>query len=455
MRDVWNTSFWTSSKTIDVHLGWVRRKLGDDSRRPDADHHHPRQGPPLRGRGPQQQRTDHPRASLCGVSAPAPTLAVIGGGQLARMMAQPAIALGLPLRLLAEAEGVSAAQVIPDHLVGDYRDLDTLVKVTDGCAVVTFDHEHVPDRAPARARGRRPRRPARPGGARARPGQGRDAGHGSPSSTSRARATPWSARVADVEAFGFPCVLKTTRGGYDGKGVWFVPLAEECAEPLRVAARDGVRLLAEERVDFRRELSRWSCGRPSGQAAAYPVVASTQRDGICHEVIAPAPGPGADAGRAGPGDRAADRGRPRRDRRARGRAVRDHRRPGAGQRAGDAAAQHRPLDPGRRGHLAVREPPARGDGPAARLARAPGPVDGDGQHPRRPGRRPAASTTGTRTRWPATRSCGCTSTARSCVRAARSATSTPTATTSTTAWSARGTPPRGSAATWETRVSEP
>ena len=34
MRDVWDTSFWTSSKTIDVHLGWVRRKLGDDSRRP-------------------------------------------------------------------------------------------------------------------------------------------------------------------------------------------------------------------------------------------------------------------------------------------------------------------------------------------------------------------------------------------------------------------------------------
>jgi len=60
------------------------------------------------------------------------------------MMAQPAIALGLPLRLLAEAGGVSAAQVIPDHVVGDYRDLDTLVKVTDGCAVVTFDHEHVP-----------------------------------------------------------------------------------------------------------------------------------------------------------------------------------------------------------------------------------------------------------------------------------------------------------------------
>ena len=74
----------------------------------------------------------------------APVLAVIGGGQLARMMAEPAAALAIPLRLLAEAEGVSAAQVIPDHMVGDYRDLGTLRKVTDGAAVVTFDHEHVP-----------------------------------------------------------------------------------------------------------------------------------------------------------------------------------------------------------------------------------------------------------------------------------------------------------------------
>ena len=62
----------------------------------------------------------------------APTVAVIGGGQLARMMAEPAAALGIPLRLLAEAEGVSAAQVIPDTIVGDYRDLETLRKVTSG-----------------------------------------------------------------------------------------------------------------------------------------------------------------------------------------------------------------------------------------------------------------------------------------------------------------------------------
>jgi 5-(carboxyamino)imidazole ribonucleotide synthase len=222
------------------------------------------------------------------VSEPAPTLAVIGGGQLARMMAQPAIALGLPLRLLAEAEGVSAAQVIPDHRVGDYRDLDTLRAVTSGCSVVTFDHEHVPtehlhELAAA--------------GLAVRPGP-EALVHAQDKAVMRERLgqlgvpCPRNAVVAsvpDVEAFGFPCVLKTTRGGYDGKGVWFVRSAEDCAEPFRTAEESGVRLLAEELVDFRRELSALVARSPSGQAAAYPVVWSTQKDGICHEVVAPAP----------------------------------------------------------------------------------------------------------------------------------------------------------------------
>ncbi|MBJ7529030.1 MAG: 5-(carboxyamino)imidazole ribonucleotide synthase [Nocardioides sp.] len=218
----------------------------------------------------------------------APVLAVIGGGQLARMMAQPAIALGLPLRLLAEAEGVSAAQVVPDHVVGDYRDLATLRRVTDGCPVVTFDHEHVPTEH---------LHALEADGVAVRPGP--DAlVHAQDKAVMRTRLAelgvpcPRNAVVAspdEVEAFGLPCVLKTTRGGYDGKGVWFVRSLEDCAEPLRAAAEGGVGLLAEELVDFRRELSALVVRSPSGQAAAYPVVASTQRDGICHEVVAPAP----------------------------------------------------------------------------------------------------------------------------------------------------------------------
>ncbi|GAA1972023.1 5-(carboxyamino)imidazole ribonucleotide synthase [Nocardioides panacihumi] len=222
----------------------------------------------------------------------APTLAVIGGGQLARMMAQPAIALGLPLRLLAEAEGVSAAQVIADHTVGDYRDLDTLLKVTDGCAAVTFDHEHVPTEhlhALERA------------GVAVRPGpqalvfaqdkalmRERLGGLGVPCPRNAVVTS-----VEEVEAFGFPCVLKTTRGGYDGKGVWVVRSAADAVEPFEVASKaapqNGTRILAEELVDFRRELSAIVARSPSGQAAAYPVVQTTQRGGICHEVVAPAP----------------------------------------------------------------------------------------------------------------------------------------------------------------------
>lgn len=56
MREVWDTTFWTSSRTIDVHLGWVRRKLGDDSRRP-------RLITTVRGRGLRFERGDDPGRS--------------------------------------------------------------------------------------------------------------------------------------------------------------------------------------------------------------------------------------------------------------------------------------------------------------------------------------------------------------------------------------------------------
>lgn len=222
------------------------------------------------------------------MTSPAPTLAVIGGGQLARMMAQPAIALGLPLRLLAEAEGVSAAQVIPDHTVGDYRDLDTLLEVTKGCAVVTFDHEHVPTEH---------LHALEAAGVAVRPGP-EALVHAQDKAVMRARLDELGipsprhslvTTVEEVEAFGFPCVLKTTRGGYDGKGVWVVRAAEDCHDAFAVAQSTGVGILAEELVDFRRELSAMVARSPSGQAAAYAVVESTQQDGVCLEVVAPAP----------------------------------------------------------------------------------------------------------------------------------------------------------------------
>ena len=217
----------------------------------------------------------------------APTVAVVGGGQLARMLAEPAAAMGVPLRLLAEADGVSAAQVIPDHTVGGYRDLETLRAVTKGCSVVTFDHEHVPA---GHLRALEADLAVRPGPAALLHAQDKAVMRvrlgelGVPCPRNAVVTTP-----AEVAAFGLPCVLKTTRGGYDGKGVWMIDAVEQSAAAFAAAAEAGVQILAEELVDFRRELSALVARSPSGQVAAWPVVESVQRDGICREVIAPAP----------------------------------------------------------------------------------------------------------------------------------------------------------------------
>lgn len=215
---------------------------------------------------------------------PSPQLAVIGGGQLARMMQQAAIALGIHIRLLAEAPDVSAAQVIPDHVVGDYTDLDTLRAVVADAPVVTFDHEHVPPEHLNALQAE---------GHACRPGPhallyAQDKGDMRTRLGALGVPCPRNAAIssaAELEAFGLPAVVKTTRGGYDGKGVWIVRSAADAEE----AFASGRSLLAEELVDFRRELSALVARSPSGEVRAYPVVESRQADGVCAEVIAPAP----------------------------------------------------------------------------------------------------------------------------------------------------------------------
>ncbi|WP_286689318.1 MULTISPECIES: 5-(carboxyamino)imidazole ribonucleotide synthase [unclassified Aeromicrobium] len=222
-----------------------------------------------------------------------PHLAVVGGGQLARMMQVPAVALGLRIRLLAEGPDVSAAQVVPDHLVGDHTDLDDLRAVCAGSPVVTFDHEHVPPEhlRALEAEGHAPR-----------PGPdallyAQDKGEmrvrlsvlGLPCPLFLLLPGDVEEALEELADFGYPAVLKTTRGGYDGKGVWVVRSADDAAEVLATAFAEGREILAEELVDFRRELSAQVARTPSGDVVAYPVVQSTQVDGICKEVVAPAP----------------------------------------------------------------------------------------------------------------------------------------------------------------------
>ncbi|MFE5488158.1 5-(carboxyamino)imidazole ribonucleotide synthase [Streptomyces sp. NPDC056527] len=214
---------------------------------------------------------------------------MVGGGQLARMTHEAGIPLGIKFKLLSDTPQDSAAQVVSEVVIGDYRDLATLRDFARGCDVITFDHEHVPAEH---------LRALEEDGIVVRPGlaalvHAQDKGVmrakldeiGVPSPRHRIVADPADAAAFAAEVGGFPIILKTVSGGYDGKGVWFVRTEADALDPFRA----GVAVLAEEKVDFARELAANIVRSPHGQAVAYPVVESQQVDGVCDTVIAPAP----------------------------------------------------------------------------------------------------------------------------------------------------------------------
>jgi 5-(carboxyamino)imidazole ribonucleotide synthase len=222
-----------------------------------------------------------------------PVVAMIGGGQLARMTHQAAIALGQTLRVLAVSPDDPAAQVTPDVVIGSHDDLDALRRAAEGATVVTFDHEHVPTALLEKL--------VAEGVTVAPPPHALI--HAQDKLVMRRRLESMGAPVPrfaavesldDVDVFARlidgPIVVKTVRGGYDGRGV---SLTADVIEARDVVARylaDGVPVLLEERVEMRRELAALVARSPFGQGAAWPVVETVQRDGICVQVIAPAPG---------------------------------------------------------------------------------------------------------------------------------------------------------------------
>ncbi|TDB74640.1 5-(carboxyamino)imidazole ribonucleotide synthase [Micromonospora sp. KC723] len=221
-----------------------------------------------------------------------PVVGMVGGGQLARMTHQAAIALGQSLRVLALAPDDGAALVAADVQYGDHTDLAALRTFAKACDVVTFDHEQVPTehiRALA-AEGVKlfPSADALVHAQDKRVMRERLTALGAPNPAWSPVGAP-ADLVAFGEEHGWPVVLKTARGGYDGRGVWVVADAEQAAELAATLLAGGSRLIVEERVTLRRELAVQVARSPFGQVAAYPVVETVQRDGICVEVLAPAP----------------------------------------------------------------------------------------------------------------------------------------------------------------------
>ena len=221
-----------------------------------------------------------------------PVVGMVGGGQLARMTQQAAIALGVRLRVLADTVDDSAALVAPFTVVGSYRSYEDLRAFAAGCDVLTFDHEHVPLEHLQRLAA---------DGVVVRPGPGalpfvqdkirmreRLGAFGVP-----IPAWTFVGAAQDLTRFGddhgWPVVVKTASGGYDGKGVWFPGSAAE-ASALFERIGSGGRVYVEERVAFDRELSAMVARSAMGEMRVWPVVETVQTDGVCTEVLAPAPG---------------------------------------------------------------------------------------------------------------------------------------------------------------------
>jgi 5-(carboxyamino)imidazole ribonucleotide synthase len=219
---------------------------------------------------------------------------MVGGGQLARMTAQAAIGLGIDFRVLAERSLDSAAQVSAGTTIGDHRSASDVLAFGVGCDVVTFDHEHVPAPVLTELGGVTAVRPdagalrfAQDKGAMLDRLSGLDALKQLPVRCPRYRRVGSLAEVTEfvLAGGGWPVALKATSGGYDGKGVWICENEDAAADVLS----HGLDLLAEEFVPFDRELAVLAARSPAGQGAVYPVVQTVQLNGICREVIAPAP----------------------------------------------------------------------------------------------------------------------------------------------------------------------
>jgi len=220
-----------------------------------------------------------------------PVVGIIGGGSLARMCQPPSVGLSVTLSVLAQSGEAPAALVVPSSPVGDDTDVEVVRAFARACDVVTFDHEQVPAEVLAALEA---------DGLTLRP---------SPAALVFARdklamrrrlteigvAGPRWAQVCDTAALqsfgdevGWPVVVKIPERGYDGNGVRVVGAPEEVADWFARVALDG--LLAEQKVDVIRELAVLVARSPSGQASSWAVVETNRIDGVCTEVLAPAPG---------------------------------------------------------------------------------------------------------------------------------------------------------------------
>lgn len=215
-----------------------------------------------------------------------PLVGILGGGQLGRMLALAGIPMGLRFRFLESRPDCPAAAV-GEVIVGRYDDHAALSRFADGLSTATYEFENVPA---STARWMTEHVPVYPPEGVLAIAQDRiaekslfrDLDVGTPAFCA---VDSREQLLAACERLGLPCVLKTRRLGYDGKGQWVLRSRADADALPRV----GAGLILEQFVGFRRELSIIAARSRTGEEAFFPLIQNTHRGGILRESTAPAP----------------------------------------------------------------------------------------------------------------------------------------------------------------------
>lgn len=207
-----------------------------------------------------------------------PKVGVIGAGQLAQMSLAPAAALGIELIPLANSTEDSAAKLTP-HIVGDYKNLETVREFAKRCDLVTFEHELIPISIV---------KTLEVEGLKFLPSSG-SFQFSQDKALMRQKLdhlpTPKWQVVTEAIDWSYPAIAKSISGGYDGRGVWKVNSKEALSDLLK----EHTKLLLEELIDFDFEIAVMVARSPHGQAATWAPTRTVQRDGICIETVTPVP----------------------------------------------------------------------------------------------------------------------------------------------------------------------
>lgn len=218
------------------------------------------------------------------------TVGIVGAGQLARMMAQAAIPLDIRIVLLAAREDDGAAKVVRDVIVGSPDDPAKVRELAEACDVLTFDHELVdPETLASLEADGHVMWPSSATMALAqnkRRQRSELAGIGLP-----APAFTNVDTADDIIRFAgehnWPVMVKASRGGYDGRGVWVARDADDATRIVEEAHDAGLTLLVEEHLDLELELAVLTARRPNGDIVVWEPVETVQRDGMCNELCVP------------------------------------------------------------------------------------------------------------------------------------------------------------------------